>query len=191
MRIILAGLLGAIAMYTWTSIAHMATPLTNIGFSQLSNEQTVLDAVKQGVEKPGLYFFPWVDPNDPKMMEKSAALMKTNPSGMMIVQPAGGTFSMAPMMVKEFVKELAQALIAAFLVSFTVLAGYLARVGFVTLVGVFAALGTDTSYWIWYGFPLDYTFATISIPLIGAIAAGLVIAAIVKPRVDPRIPLGA
>jgi hypothetical protein len=191
MRIILAGLLGAIAMFVWTSIAHMATPLANIGFSRLNHEQIVLDAVKQGVEKPGLYFFPWVDPNDPKMMEKSAALMKTNPSGMMIVQPAGSSFSMAPMLVKEFVKELAQAMIAAFLLSLTVLAGYLARVGFVTLVGVFAALGSDASYWIWYGFPLSYTLATITIELVGAVAAGLVIAAIVRPRVDPRFPLGS
>jgi len=59
MRIILAGLLGAIILFVWTSIAHMATPLGNIGFSKMSNEQPVLDAMKKGVgPKAGLYFFP-------------------------------------------------------------------------------------------------------------------------------------
>jgi len=183
MRILLAGLLGGIAMFVWTSIAHMATPLAAIGFSQMRHEQVVLGAMKQGVgEKPGLYFFPWVDPNDPKMEEKSAALMKTNPSGMMIYQPAGASFGMGPLLIKEFAKELAQSLLAAFLLSLTLLTGYVARVGFVAAVGVFAALSTDVSYWIWYGFPTDYTLAVITIELVGAVAAGLAIAAILKPK---------
>jgi hypothetical protein len=192
MRIILAGLLGAIAMYAWTSIAHMATPLASTGISRMSDEQPVLDAMKKGVgAKSGFYFFPWVDPNDPQMMEKEGALMKTNPSGFMIYHPPGASTDMTPMLVKEFLKEFVQSVIAAFLVSLTVLTGYLARAGFVALIGVFAALGADTSYWIWYGFPLNYTLATITIELVGAVAAGLVIAAIVKPPLDPRIPLGA
>jgi hypothetical protein len=191
MRILLAGLLGAIAMYIWTAVAHMATPLADVGFSQLGNEPSVLQALNQGgCPKAGLYFFPWVDPKNPKAMEKSAELMKTNTAGLMICQPAGSVFNMTPMLIREFFKELAQCLIAAFLLSFAVAMSYVARVGFVTLVGVFAALGTDTSYWIWYGYPLNYTLANITMGLVGAIVAGLVIAAIVKPRLQVRIPLG-
>ena len=116
------------------------------------------------------------------MAEKSAALIKTNPSGLMIYQPAGGSFSMMPMLIKEFTKEFLQCLLAAFLVSLTALTAYASRAGFVALVGVFAALGSDTSYWIWYGFPLSYTLAVIAMPLIGIILAGLAIAALIKPR---------
>lgn len=190
MRILLAGVLGGIAMFVVSTLLHVATPLANTGISKLGHEQAVLDAMKLGVEKPGLYFFPWVDPNDPKMMEKSAELMKANPSGIMVVQPAGAAFSMAPMLVKEFLKELAQALIAAFLLSLAAMPSYGARAGFVALMAAFAELGTDTSYWIWYGFPGSYTLAVIAIGLIQVIAAGLVIAAIVKPRLEVRIPLG-
>ena len=191
MRVLIAGILGAIAMYVWTSVAHVATPLATIGFSKLGNESAVLNALNDGgCAKAGLYIFPWVDPNDPKMMDKSAALMKTNAAGIMICRPAASAFNMVPMLVHEFVKELAQSLIAAFLLSLTFLAGYLARVGFVTLIGVFAALGTDTSYMIWYGFPHSYTLANITIGLVGAIVAGLVIALIVKPKLESRVPLG-
>jgi hypothetical protein len=183
MRIVIAGLLGAVAMFLWSSIAHMATPLASTGFSKIANEQPVLDAMKQNVgTKPGLYIFPWVDPKDPKMMEKSAALMKINPAGLLIYAPPGTNADMAPMLIHEFLKEFAQALLAAFLLSLTALGGYLARAGFVAGLGVFAALGQDVSYFIWYGFPLSYTLAQIAIGVIQAAVAGLIIAAVLKPK---------
>jgi len=178
MRIVIAGLLGAIAMFVWTSIAHVATPLATIGFSKMSNEAAVLAAMHGNVgEKPGLYFFPWVDPNDPQLMAKSAALMKTNPAGLLIYKPPGASGDMTPMLVEEFVKELALSLIAAFLLSLTMIAGFWKRVGFVTLAGVIAPLGADVSYWIWYGFPTSYTLSQITIEVVGAFVAGLAIAA--------------
>jgi hypothetical protein len=177
MRILIAGLLGAIAMFVWTSIAHVATPLASAGISKMANEPAVLSAMQEGVGgKSGLYFFPWVAPDDPQMMEKEAALLKTNPTGILVYHPPGASTDMTPMMIKEFAKELAQSLIAAFLLSMTMIAGFFRRTLFVTLVGAFAVLGADTSYMIWYGFPLAYTLAAMTIELVGAFAAGLVIA---------------
>lgn len=191
MRVLIAGILGGIAMFVWTGLAHMATPLATIGISQMSHEDVVLNAMAEGVgSQSGLYFFPWVDPSDPRMMEKEAALTKVKPTGILIYHPPGRSTDMTRPLIHEFIKELAQSLIAAFLLSLTFMAGYFARAGFVTLIGVFAALGTDVSYLIWYGFPLNYTLANIAIGLVGAVVAGLVIAAIVKPRMERRIPLG-
>jgi len=183
MRIVLAGLLGAIVMFVWTAVAHMATPLASTGISKIGDEKLVLDAFKKGVgNKPGLYFFPWTDPTDPKAMEKGAELVKTEPSGILIYTPPGVDMNMTPYLIKEFGKEFLQCLLAAFLLSLTALTAYAARVGFVGLIAVFAALGTDTSYWIWYGFPLSYTLAVIAMPLIGLLLASVVIAALIKPR---------
>ena len=44
----------------------------------------------------------------------------------------------------EFVKQTIQAIIAAFLLSMTVIAGFGMRVAFVTLIGVSAALATKS-----------------------------------------------
>jgi hypothetical protein len=85
-------------------------------------------------------------------------------------------------MIHEFLKQFAQALIAAFLLSLTVLVSYVSRVGFVLGIGVSAAIATNVSYWIWYGFPLNYTCAQIIMELVSALVAGLAIAAILKPR---------
>ncbi len=183
MRILLAGLAGAVAMFVWTSIAHMVTPLGSTGFSQIPNEAPVLSAMQSSIgDHAGLYFFPWVDPKDPKAMEKSAELMKTNPSGMILYKGPGASADMTPMLVKEFAKEFVQALIAAFLLSLTMLVTYVSRVGFVVLIGVSAAIATNVSYWVWYGFPFDYTCAQLIIEMVSALAAGLAIAAVLRPR---------
>ena len=59
MKILLAGFLGAVAMFIWTSIAHMALPLGEAGISEIPNEQAVLAAMQSNIaEKSGLYFFP-------------------------------------------------------------------------------------------------------------------------------------
>jgi len=77
---------------------------------------------------------------------------------------------------------VAQTLIAAFLLSLTVIAAYVMRVVFVALISVSAALSTNVSYMIWYNFPADYTLGYMSIEIIGGIVAGLVIAWWLTPK---------
>ncbi len=183
MRIIFAGLAGAIVMFVWTSIAHVATPLGNIGLSQIPNEAPVLAAMHASLgARHGLFFFPWVDVKDPKAMAVESERMKTNPSGLLLYAPPGGSAMMTGQLVGEFVKEFATALIAAQLLSMTALAAYASRVGFIALLGAAAAITTNSSYWIWYGFPADYTLAYIFTDFVSYVAAGLAIAAILKPR---------
>ena len=58
-RIILAGVLGGIAMFIWTSIAHMALPLGDAGIREIPNEQAVLSAIQTNIgEQSGLYLSP-------------------------------------------------------------------------------------------------------------------------------------
>jgi hypothetical protein len=182
MRIILAGFAGGIVMFLWTSIAHMATPLAVIGISALPDEIPVTSAMADTITHDGLYLFPRVDPADPKAMQKQAELRKTNPSGFLVYQKPGTQIAMGPMLAGEFAKETAQCIIAAVLLSAAALSGYFARAGFVSLIGAFAALGSDVSYYIWYAFPLSYTLASIAISLIGVIAGGFVMAALIKPH---------
>ena len=59
MRILLAGVLGGIMMFVWTSIAHMALPLREAGIDEIPNESVVLIAMQSSIgEKTGLYVFP-------------------------------------------------------------------------------------------------------------------------------------
>ena len=183
MRILLAGIIGGIAMFVWTSLAHVVLPLGHIGFSQIPNEPQVTSTLQSSIgSKPGLYFFPWMDPNDPNAMKVQEEKLKTQPSGLLMYNPAGAAGMTPKMLVAEFVKEAVTALIAAFLLAQAMLACYFARAGFVTLIGLAAALTTNVSYLIWYGFPTNYTLAYGFTDFFGYVVAGLVIAAILRPK---------
>ena len=58
-RIFLAGVLGAVAMFVWTSAAHMALPLGEAGVQNTMKDEALLSELKSTVEnKPGLYVYP-------------------------------------------------------------------------------------------------------------------------------------
>lgn len=187
MKIVIAGILGGIAMFVWTSIAHVALPLGQIGFSQIPREGPVLSALHESIGAgSGLYFFPWTDMKGKNAVAEEAAKMQTNPSGLLIYRPPGALAMTTETMAIEFAKEVLVAIIAAFLLSLAVLPSYLSRVGFVALVGIVATLTTNASYWNWYSFPGNYTLAAMTTDVVGYLAAGLVIAAVLKRRTSWR-----
>ena len=95
----------------------------------------------------------------------------------LLVACGAGAGMSASMMIAEFAKEAAISLISAFLLAQAMLAGYIARAGFVALIGLAAAMTTNVSYLVWYGFPASYTLAYGFIDFMGYVVAGLVIAA--------------
>ena len=178
MRILIAALIGAVAMFIWTAVAHMATPLASMGISQIPNEGPVLSAMQASIgDQPGLYFYPWFDMKDPKAMEKSAEAQKTRPHGLLIYNPPGVNIDadMAPQLVKEFIKQFIEALIAAWIVSL-IAGGFGLRWGVVVGIYVATAIATNVSYWNWYHFPLNYTLAQIIMEIVSGIVAGAGIA---------------
>jgi hypothetical protein len=82
----------------------------------------------------------------------------------------------------EFLTELFEALIAAWLLAQTGLVSYASKVWFVVLVGLAAAITTNVPYYTWYGFPRRYTAAHVFVAVVGYVCAGLVIAWLIKPR---------
>lgn len=187
-RIFLAGFLGAIAMFAWVSIAHMATPLATAGVSELNNEAPVLQGLQASEgQTSGLYLFPGfgLGPH-PTMSQLQAAMpehekkLATTPSGMIIYHPPGRPSMTGGTLLIEFAKEFVQILLAMALLSIAGLRGYGSRVAFIGTIGVIESIGMNISYWDWYGFPGTYTAAQICIMVIGFLLAGLVGAAIVK-----------
>lgn len=110
-------------------------------------------------------------------VKEMAAKVAQNPSGFLMYHPAGTrTLSLGKLLATEFAVELAECLLAVFLLSLTRLNGFAARVGFVTVVGLIAAIATNISYWNWYGFPGSYTAAYIVTQLVGFFVAGVLAA---------------
>lgn len=188
-RIFLAGLLGGIAMFIWTSLAHMALPLGDTGVREMPNESIVLDSMRTNIgEKSGFYYFPGLGLGEnPTHEQKSEAMKHMNenlarhPSGILIYHAAGSRpFQMGSLLSVEFVTEMIEAFLAVFLLAQTRLTSYGARVVFVTAIGIIVAISTNVSYWNWYGFPANYTGAYMLTQFVGFLCVGLVAAFVLK-----------
>ncbi len=190
-KIIIAGVLGAVAMFIWTAIAHMALPLGEAGIGELPKDEAVLSALQSsGGDKSGLYIYPGMGlgpdathQQRQAVMDKYVEKLEKNPSGLILYHPAGSRpMNMAKFLTTEFVTELVEALLAVYLLAKTRIFTFGGRVGFVTTAGILAALATNVSYWNWWGFPTVYTASYMFIQIVGFFLVGLV-AAIMFRRV--------
>jgi hypothetical protein len=188
-KVLLAGLLGGLALFVWESVAHMALPLGEAGIRGFGeHEAPMLAAMKDHVKEPGFYFFP--APEDrpgmtkeqkAKSMADAMNRMSSEPTGIMIVYPRGRQVSFATALPIQLAGDLVVMVIAAFLLSQAVmLKGYGARVLFVTLIGLIPTLQADMPQWTWYGFPDAYFGAQFLVHLVGFAVGGLVLARMVK-----------
>ena len=191
MRIFLAGILGGIVMFVWTSIAHMALPLGEAGISEIPNESAVLGAMHSSIgDKSGLYIFPGLGVGkNATRQEKSEAMKQMqqriaeNPSGIMMYHPPGRQFAFGKALAVEFTTEALQAILVIWLLAQTRIGSFAGRVGFVLIAGTLAAITTNVSYWNWYGFPGVYTASYILIEIVGFVLVGVIAALVLRKRI--------
>ena len=190
MRILLAGTLGGIVMFIWTSIAHMALPLGEAGINEISNESAVLSAMQSSIgDKAGLYIFPSLGVGKNATREEKNEAMKqmqqriaANPSGILMYHPPGRPFAFGKSLVIEFSTEVLQAILVIWLLAQTRIGSFAGRVGFVLIAGFLAAITTNVSYWNWYGFPGVYTASYILIEIVGFVLVGVAAGLVLRKR---------
>jgi hypothetical protein len=190
MKILLAGVLGGIAMFVWTSIAHMALPLGEAGINEMPNESAVLSAMQSRIgDKTGLYIFPGLGVGKNATREEKSEAMKqmqqriaANPSGILMYHPPGRPFAFGKSLVIEFSTEVLQAILVIWLLAQTRIGSFAGRVGFVLIAGFLAAITTNVSYWNWYGFPGVYTASYILIEIVGFVLVGVAAGLVLRKR---------
>ena len=96
-RALLAGLLGAVAMFVWSSLAHVVLPLGQIGVREIPHERPILDVLHSSLrEASGFYIFPGLGVSpDASRSERNAAMsyyaekLAASPSGILVYHPPG------------------------------------------------------------------------------------------------------
>ncbi len=185
-RVLVGGIVGGIVAFGWGAASHMFLGIHDQDFRQVENESKLVDAVRDSVKEPGIYYFPWMDPADHGDEAKEKAFTekyRAGPNGILV----RGRDGEDPMSPRELALEFASSVVAALIASIVVAAvgsrcGGVSKVLLVALLGVFAWTSQNASYMIWYRFP-----KSIEVPeLIDAAAewflAGIAIAAIVRPK---------
>ena len=190
MRILLAGILGGVVMFIWTSIAHMALPLGEAGIAEIPNESGVLSAMQGSMaDKTGLYIFPGLGVGKNATREEKNEAMKqmqqriaANPSGILMYHPPGRQFAFGKSLAVEFITEVLQAILVIWLLAQTRIGSFVGRIGFVLIAGIMAAITTNVSSWNWYGFPGVYTASYMLIEIVGFLFVGVVAGLVLRKR---------
>lgn len=180
-RIVVAGLLGGVAMFLASAFTHMVLPLGEAGIRSLDNEASVLAVLRENVREPGFYLFPGMSPSSgPEQQKEWEQRYRQGPIGVLVYQP-GGRQPMSPSQLgTELLSNILIGVIAAWLLAQTHLVSYLSRAAFVAALGLTASLAIDISHWNWYAFPATFTLASMADQVISFGAAGLVLAAVGK-----------
>jgi hypothetical protein len=190
MRVLLAAILGGAVFFVWGFLAHEVIGLGEVGVKDIPNEQVVVPQLRGSVTEPGFYLIPATGMTPGETSEQKKAAIKqfqqkaaSGPYGVLIYHPNGGEVLSMPLQLgREFVLNVAVALIAATLLGWAGLSSFASRLTFMTLAGIMVALLTNVEYWNWYGSPANYTLGLMATQVIGFFLAGIVIALIVRPR---------
>jgi hypothetical protein len=169
-RILIAGILAGLAMFVWEFVAHMVTPLGEMGLSVFPNEAAARAALAAQLgNADGLYIFPSTGMDQ---------MPTPGPAGLLLYHPQF-TFSWWAMAWEALV-ELAEGLVLALLIGLSGVAGFGRRLAIALLVGVVAAIAVSPSYTIWFGFPISYTLAQMIVAFGDYVVGGLVVAWLMK-----------
>jgi len=182
-QVFATGLLGGIVMFIWGFISHMVLPLGEAGIKTVPNEEFVLAAMRESINsrEASVYLFPGYDRNasmTPEQMRAFYERWEQGPTGFLVYHP-GGMPAFSPMQLAgELIANFLSALIAAYLLLQAVgrLKSFGGRALFVFVLGLVPFFTVDASYFIWYGFPLDFTLAGLMDQAVGFGLAGLVMA---------------
>jgi hypothetical protein len=188
-RILIAGIVGGIVMFFWNFVAHDLLPLGEMGVKVMPNEDAVTSALQTNLgDNPGFYFFPsgGLTP-DATAEQKKAAMTKmqeqmaSGAAGVLIYRPKR-IFDFPKRLIEQFATDLAEALLAVFLLAQTRISGFGGKVGFVLTAGILAAITTNVPYANWYGFPKDFTMGQMITQILGFLLTGIVAAIVLGKR---------
>lgn len=179
-KIIIAGLLGGIAMVVWIIISYGILPFRDMTIKEMPNEDTVFNVVSENITESGYYYYP-------SLAQGESAYHARHESGPIfgiIYQQVGeeevGLEKLVLALLIAFTTPMIPAWILS-IISEKKICTYWQRVFIVLLFGIFLAIFSDLSNRVFNNYPLDYTIISAINNVITWALAGSVIAWIIKP----------
>ncbi len=183
-KILLAGLAGGFVVFLWGFVSHMLLPVGQMGFTQMPVNSPLLEAMKQNLEKDGLYAFPGLEVGRKQTEAEDAVWAgkyKMGPNGLLLYHPVGAD----PISPRRLFLQLATDIFGALLLAY-LLVGIAGSTGaqvplakmlrIAGAAGVFSWASIEIAYWNWYGFPAAFVLAELIDQVVGWSLATLAIA---------------
>lgn len=165
--------LGAFVAWVASALIHMVAKYHNSDYQGVSNEDEVMDAIRNGSPKTGIHTLPYCtemsEMGKPEMQEK----FNRGPVAMITVFPNG-----MPPMGKLMAQQIGFFLVGCFLIAYCASLALAPGADYLTVFRVVSAIGFLAFGWsnipmsIWYGHPWSVTAKY----LLDALIYGLVVA---------------
>lgn len=188
-RVLLAGLLGGLAIFGAGFVDHMIFGWGHRAFLRVKDENALITSIDGLVKLPGIYGVPQLSesydamtkPEQTKEIERLAAVYKTGPAAYIIVTPRGEEMMSRRQLGLEALTNVVAATLAAWIVWQASGSGFCGRWCIVVTIGAITWLCISASQNIWYRFPWPFVRDELFSALFEWALAGVVIAAIVRP----------
>jgi hypothetical protein len=183
-RTLLAVLLGAAVHFFWGFLSWEILDLHKPSMGFLKNEETVVATISSGASEEKAYPFPG---SPDGMTEKVKEKYRQGPIGWVFYNPTGMDPMSPQIMLNGFLLDVISTVMIVFVLIATLSSqvSYLNRLFVIVVMAIFAAVTTHLLSWNWAGFPWHWSVMNAADTVLGWTAAGLFIAALVKPNVPP------
>lgn len=178
MKKIITAILAAIILMIWGMISWVGLSWHEPTLKKFSDEKAVSTIINSNARQSGIYV---IAPNYTAPPANSTAVQTPTPLIFAAVSPQAPT-NMAKERIDNFITDFIAALLVIFMLAQSKIRGYGGRLGFIILFAIAAGFVSHVPYSIWWHFPLGYTLVAMADLIIGWFLAGLVIAALIKPR---------
>jgi hypothetical protein len=185
LRVILAAIAGGIVVFMWGAFTHMTLRIGDMGNERIPNEAAVMKTLDAALQGRGLYIFPGMDEaameTDPAVEQAWQEAYRTGPRGVLIYDDTPDVPAMLPkMLAVELGADVIAALLAAIILTLST-GNYFVRAVLVGLMGIFAWLCVDISWWNWFRVPDSATLFGLIDQGAGWLLAGFAMAGIARP----------
>ena len=188
-QLLLGTVLGAIVLFLWSALAWMLIPWPGDPLRSFTNEDAVLQAIKQNAPRSGTYLVPNMPRRTPGMTDQQYAAAEKAMAdrwgrGPIVfaavrLEPFG---SFGAALVIQFLTQLVLAVIATLLLLQTIGLSRAGRIAFVAAIGVIIFVGGHVDEWTWWSFSNAYMLMQFGAIVIGWVLAALVISTFVRGR---------
>jgi hypothetical protein len=189
-RFVIASVIGGIVLFVWAYVSWMFIPWHMI--NGLPREQKVAQALVDTGAESGIYSLPGIDYETHAGLSEEArktaeeawkARYEAGPIALIVYKTTGQNPMSLVTLLVGFVLEVLVAAVAALLLRMAApaLPGFVARVGFVLLLGVFVIFAAHLMNWNYMHYPLGFTLQTSADGLVASLLLGIVLAALIRP----------
>lgn len=194
LRILAGSLAGTGVLIAWGLVFWLLLP-PEAGPKPLPQGSSLLQSLQSSLPASGSYYFP--APSLEEGLTGFREIRQAGPTGLLHFNRKGAD-PLSPLgLLLGLAVNFLSCLIAALLLRITLpaLGSYLGRVGFVFLLGVFAAVAVRLADPVWWGLPWNFHLAGAAHLAGGWLLVGLVLGAAVRPArgythlTDPGKPL--